>query len=75
MPVRRGLTTGPAVLEELARPVIANVHWHVEIEDWEPWRTGEEIATDTVAGAARTATAPWCCCTRGRAAPATGSSR
>lgn len=43
----------PAVLEELARAGYRNVHWHVELEDWEPWRTGEAIATDAVAGAIR----------------------
>ena len=28
-----------------------NVHWHVELEDWEPWRTGAAIAEDAVEGA------------------------
>jgi peptidoglycan/xylan/chitin deacetylase (PgdA/CDA1 family) len=28
-----------------------NVHWHVETEDWEPWRTAAEVGNDTVAGA------------------------
>jgi peptidoglycan/xylan/chitin deacetylase (PgdA/CDA1 family) len=28
-----------------------NVHWHVELEDWEPWRTGPAIAADGIAGA------------------------
>ncbi len=41
----------PRVLEELARAGYRNVHWHVELEDWEPWRTGEAIAADAVAGA------------------------
>ena len=27
-----------------------NVHWHVELEDWEPWRTGEAIAADAIEG-------------------------
>ena len=27
-----------------------NVHWHVELEDWEPWRTGDAIAGDAIAG-------------------------
>jgi len=27
-----------------------NVHWHVEVEDWEPWRSGTAIADDVVAG-------------------------
>jgi peptidoglycan/xylan/chitin deacetylase (PgdA/CDA1 family) len=28
-----------------------DVNWHVELDDWEPWRTGEAIATDAVEGA------------------------
>jgi peptidoglycan-N-acetylglucosamine deacetylase len=28
-----------------------NVHWDVELEDWEPWRTAEAVADDAVAGA------------------------
>jgi peptidoglycan/xylan/chitin deacetylase (PgdA/CDA1 family) len=28
-----------------------NVHWHVELDDWEPWRTGEAIARDAIDGA------------------------
>ena len=28
-----------------------NVHWHVETEDWEPWRTAAQVGGDTVAGA------------------------
>jgi peptidoglycan/xylan/chitin deacetylase (PgdA/CDA1 family) len=27
-----------------------NVHWDVELQDWEPWRSGEDIAADAVAG-------------------------
>jgi peptidoglycan/xylan/chitin deacetylase (PgdA/CDA1 family) len=27
-----------------------NVHWDVELEDWEAWRTGPAIATDAVEG-------------------------
>jgi peptidoglycan/xylan/chitin deacetylase (PgdA/CDA1 family) len=27
-----------------------NVHWDVEVEDWEPWRAGPAIAKDVVAG-------------------------
>jgi len=30
-----------------------NVHWHVETEDWEPWRTATEVGNDTVAGAVK----------------------
>lgn len=25
-----------------------NVHWNVELQDWEPWRTGGDIARDAV---------------------------
>ena len=35
-------------LEELG---YRNVHWHVETQDWEPWRTPAEVGGDTVAGA------------------------
>jgi len=28
-----------------------NVHWHVVLEDWEPWRDGPAIAADAIAGA------------------------
>ncbi len=28
-----------------------DVHWHVELDDWEPWRTGEAIAADAITGA------------------------
>ena len=41
----------PRVLDLLEREGYRNVHWHVELEDWEPWRTGEAIAADGVAGA------------------------
>jgi peptidoglycan/xylan/chitin deacetylase (PgdA/CDA1 family) len=37
-------------LEELG---YQNVHWHVQTEDWEPWRTAGEIGSDTVSGAVR----------------------
>jgi peptidoglycan-N-acetylglucosamine deacetylase len=40
----------PRVLGVLSRLGYRNVHWHVELQDWEPWRTGESIAADTVAG-------------------------
>jgi peptidoglycan/xylan/chitin deacetylase (PgdA/CDA1 family) len=36
------------VLEELG---YRNVHWHVESEDWEPWRTPAEIGRASVEGA------------------------
>ena len=37
-----------AALRELG---YRNVHWHVETEDWEPWRTAAEIASGAVSGA------------------------
>ena len=41
----------PRVLGGLTRLGYRNVHWHVELEDWEPWRTGDAIARDGTAGA------------------------
>ncbi len=38
------------VLAALGRLGYRNVHWHVELEDWEAWRTGDAIALDAVAG-------------------------
>lgn len=38
----------PRVLAMLASLGYRNVHWHVELEDWEPWRTGTAIADDTL---------------------------
>jgi peptidoglycan-N-acetylglucosamine deacetylase len=29
-----------------------NVHWHVEVEDWEPWRTAVQIEEDVLRGVA-----------------------
>ncbi len=40
------------VRESLGALGYRNVHWHVESQDWEPWRSGEEIARDVVDGAA-----------------------
>ena len=40
----------PRVLGALERLGYRNVHWHVELEDWEPWRTGEAIAADAIEG-------------------------
>ncbi len=37
-----------AALEELG---YRDVNWHVELEDWEPWRTASDIAKDAVEGA------------------------
>jgi peptidoglycan/xylan/chitin deacetylase (PgdA/CDA1 family) len=36
------------VLEELG---YREVHWDVELEDWEPWRTAEDVARDATNGA------------------------
>jgi peptidoglycan/xylan/chitin deacetylase (PgdA/CDA1 family) len=41
----------PRVLGALEGLGYRNVGWDVEVEDWEPWRTSEEIAHDTVLGA------------------------
>jgi peptidoglycan/xylan/chitin deacetylase (PgdA/CDA1 family) len=41
----------PRVLELLENEGYRNVHWHVELQDWEPWRTGDAIAADGIAGA------------------------
>jgi peptidoglycan/xylan/chitin deacetylase (PgdA/CDA1 family) len=38
------------VLAALASFGYRDVHWHVELEDWKPWRTGEDIATEGVDG-------------------------
>ncbi len=38
------------VLAALERFGYRNVHWHVALEDWEPWRTGYDIATQGVDG-------------------------
>ena len=38
------------VLKKLEELGYRNVHWHVELQDWEPWRTGEAIATDGIEG-------------------------
>ena len=43
----------PRVLDALARLGYRNVHWHVELEDWEPARTGEAIAADGIEGVRR----------------------
>lgn len=41
----------PRVAEALAALGYRNVHWHVEAQDWEAWRTGDAIASDVVGGA------------------------
>lgn len=39
------------VLGALGELGYRNVHWDVELEDWEPWRAAAEIARDAVEGA------------------------
>lgn len=39
----------PRVLGNLATLGYRNVHWDIELEDWEPWRTPEELVEDAVA--------------------------
>jgi peptidoglycan/xylan/chitin deacetylase (PgdA/CDA1 family) len=41
----------PRVLGALEELGYRNVHWDVELQDWEPWRTAEEIARDALEGA------------------------
>ncbi len=43
----------PRVLDVLRDLGYRNVHWHVELEDWEPWRTAEDIARDAIDGVQR----------------------
>ena len=50
LPVRRGRRRPAGARRARARSATATSHWHVELEDWEPWRTGEAIATDAIAG-------------------------
>lgn len=38
----------PHVIESLRTLGYRNVHWNVELQDWEPWRTGEDIAADAI---------------------------
>ncbi len=40
----------PRVLGTLEELGYRNVHWDVELEDWEPWRTGELLVADAIAG-------------------------
>jgi peptidoglycan-N-acetylglucosamine deacetylase len=41
----------PRVLRALSGLGYRNVHWDVETEDWEPWRSAADIARDAVEGA------------------------
>lgn len=43
----------PRVLDLLRELGYRNVHWHVVLEDWEPWRTAEDIARDAIDSAER----------------------
>ncbi len=43
----------PRVIGLLGDLGYRNVHWHVLLEDWEPWRTAEDIARDAIDGARR----------------------
>jgi peptidoglycan/xylan/chitin deacetylase (PgdA/CDA1 family) len=36
------------VLDALDTLGYRNVHWNVELQDWEPWRTGDDIARDAI---------------------------
>jgi peptidoglycan-N-acetylglucosamine deacetylase len=40
----------PRVLAELERHGYRDVRWHVVLDDWEPWRTGDAIAHDAIEG-------------------------
>lgn len=43
----------PRILGLLRDLGYRNVHWHVVLEDWEPWRTAEDIAREAIDGAGR----------------------
>ena len=43
----------PRVVDLLRDLGYRNVYWHVELEDWEPWRAADDIARDAVDGVAR----------------------
>ncbi len=38
----------PRVLRLLSELGYRNVHWHIELDDWEPWRTADDIERDAV---------------------------
>ncbi len=38
----------PRVLAALGELGYTNVHWHVDVADWEPWRTAEDIEREAV---------------------------
>lgn len=41
----------PRVIGALEDLGYRNVHWHVELEDWEPWRRAEDVARDALGAA------------------------
>jgi peptidoglycan/xylan/chitin deacetylase (PgdA/CDA1 family) len=43
----------PRVVDLLRDLGYRNVHWHVELEDWEPWRAADDIARDAIDGVER----------------------
>ena len=43
----------PRIVDLLRALGYRNVQWHVVLEDWEPWRTAEDIARDAIEGAER----------------------
>jgi peptidoglycan/xylan/chitin deacetylase (PgdA/CDA1 family) len=43
----------PRVLDLLRDLGYRNVHWHVVLDDWEPWRAADDIARDAIDGVAR----------------------
>jgi peptidoglycan/xylan/chitin deacetylase (PgdA/CDA1 family) len=43
----------PRVVDLLRDLGYRNVHWHVELEDWEPWRHADDIARDAIDGVER----------------------
>jgi peptidoglycan/xylan/chitin deacetylase (PgdA/CDA1 family) len=38
----------PRVIEVLEGLGYRNVHWNVEVEDWEPWRTADALVSDVL---------------------------
>lgn len=40
----------PRIVEALGELGYRNVHWHVEVEDWEPWRTAEDVVRGVLEG-------------------------
>jgi peptidoglycan/xylan/chitin deacetylase (PgdA/CDA1 family) len=40
----------PRVLALLSDLGYRDVHWHVELDDWEPWKTGADVEDDAVEG-------------------------